>query len=269
MRRGAGLAAALVLAMVLPCTSISAAATAEIPGLSTLLKRPGLHFVVIGDLHGTEELPAFFGQLVEEAALHREVAVVLEYPERFRRDLDRYLASPGDEAARKTLLATDFWTKWQDGRSSKAMFALIEKLRTLQVPVTACQPNGGDQAEYERVMGECWKQVGESAHKLVLIFVGNAHASFMPVYNDILPAAASLPRAETVSLDNFSSPGWSWNCLKVDKCGEHPTHADASPKERGIYFGEDVVPAEMGVFDGGYSVGPHFTASPPAVGATP
>ncbi len=267
MRLRAGLAAALLLALVLPRTSLSA--DAEIPGLSNLLTRQGLHFVVIGDLHGTEELPAFFGQLVEETAAHREVAVVLEYPERLRRDLDRYLASPGDEAARKTLLATDFWTRWHDGRSSKAMFALIEKLRILQVPVTACQPNGGDLGDYERVMGECWKQVGESSHRLVLIFVGNAHASYMPVYNDVLPAAASLPRAETVSLDNFSSPGWSWDCLKVDKCGEHPTHADAPPKDRGLYFGEDLVPVEMGVFDGAYSAGPHFTASPPAAGPAP
>jgi len=265
VRLGAGLAAALLLALVLT----TAAASAEIPGLSTLLKRPGLHFVVIGDLHGTEELPAFFGQLVEEAAARREVTVVLEYPERLRRDLDRYLASPGDESARKTLLATDFWTKWRDGRSSKAMFGLIERLRTLEVPVTACQPNGGDLADYERVMGECWKQVGESSHKLVLIFVGNTHASFMPVINDIVPAAASLPRTETVSLDNFFSPGWSWHCEKVDKCGEYPSHADGTPRERGIYFGEDLVPAEMGAFDGGYSAGPHFTASPPAAGSTP
>jgi hypothetical protein len=245
------------------------AASAEIPGLSILLKRQGLHFVVIGDLHGTEELPAFFGQLVEETAARKEVTVVLEYPERYRRDLDRYLASSGDETARKTFLATDFWTKWRDGRSSKAMFALIEKLRTLQVPVTACQPNGGDLGDYERVMGECWKQVGESAHTLVLIFVGNAHASYMPVFNDILPAAASLPRTETVSLDNFFSPGWSWHCEKIDKCGEYPSHADGTPKERGIYFGEDLVPVELGVFDGAYSAGPHFTASPPAAGSTP
>src|SRR5271156_2189012 len=125
-------------------TLTAAAASAEIPGLSTLLNRQGLHFVGIGDLHGTEELPAFFGQLVEGAAARREVTVVLEYPERYRRDLDRYLASSGDEAARKAFLATDFWTKWRDGRSSKAMFALVEKLRTLQVPVTACQLNGGD-----------------------------------------------------------------------------------------------------------------------------
>ena len=57
-------------------TLTAAAAGAEIPGLSSLLTRQGLHFVVIGDLHGTEELPAFFGQLVEEAAAHREAVVV-------------------------------------------------------------------------------------------------------------------------------------------------------------------------------------------------
>ncbi len=244
-------------------------ARAEIPGLSRLLDRPGLRYVVIGDYHGTEELPAFFGQLVEEAAARKPVAVVLEYPERWQRDLDRYLQSPGDEAARKTLLATDFWTRWRDGRSSKAMVALIEKLRTLQVPVTACQPSGGDSTEYERVMGECWKQVADNAHHLTLIFVGDAHASYMPVsvFGDLPPAASFLPREQTVSLDTVRVPGWAWQCEKVGKCGEYPAHPSGEQKERGIHLGEDLVPIELGAFDGVYATGPKFTASPPAASA--
>jgi len=242
---------------------------AEIPGLSALLDRPGLRYLVLGDLHGTEELPAFFGDVVAEAATHRPVSVILEYPERWQRDLDRYLASSGDAEARKALLATDFWSQWRDGRSSRAMFALIEKLRTLQVPVTACQPNGsaGDPSSYERVMGECWKQqTTELPKQLTLIFVGNAHASFVPVFSDYMPAAAQLPREETVSLDNLSAPGWSWHCEGVDKCHEFPTHADGTPEPRGIYIGHDV-PAQLGLYDGVYSIGPHFTASPPAASA--
>jgi hypothetical protein len=245
----------------------AAAASTEIPGLTKLLNRPGLRYVVVGDLHGTEQLPAFFGQLVEEISARKPVSVILEYPERFRRDLDTYLASSGDAAARKAFLATDFWTRWHDGRSSKAMFALIEKLRTLEVPVTACQPYGSDLGEYERVMGECWKQVGEDTHRLVLIFVGNAHASYMPVFNDVVPAAASLPRDATASFDNFEAPGWAWNCDKPDKCGESPSHADSDLREPGLYFGEDLVPVARGVFDGAYSAGPRFTASPPAAEA--
>jgi hypothetical protein len=245
--------------------ALAGAARADIPGLSRMLDRPGLRYLVIGEMHGTEEMPAFFGDLAAEAAAKRPVAVVLEYPERFGRDLQTYLASSGDQAARAALLSTDFWTKWHDGRSSRAMFALIEKLRALQVPVFACQPTGsaGDAGGYERVMGECWKQAAEASKRLTLILVGNAHASYMPVFGDTLPAAAHLPREETVSLDNLFSPGWSWHCEKVDKCGEYPSHGDDDPKARGIYPGQEI-PEKLGTFDGAYSVGPRFTASPPA-----
>jgi hypothetical protein len=244
-------------------------ARAEIPGLSALLARPGLRYVVVGELHGTEELPAFFGDLVEEVSARRPVSVVLEYPEQWGRDLDRYLASSGDEAARKTLLSTSFWTRWRDGRSSKAMFALIEKLRILQVPVAACQPGGsaGDPGGYERVMGQCWLQAADPSRRLTLIFAGNAHASFTPVFGDTMPAASQLPREQTIALDDLSAPGWSWHCETVDKCGEYPSHAGDVQKARGIYLEPALVPMEPGTYDGVYSVGPHFTASPPAASA--
>lgn len=238
---------------------------AEIPGLSAVLDLPGLRYLVIGELHGTEEMPAFFGELVTEVAARKPVTVVLEYPQSRQRDLDRYLASSGSEADRKALLAADYWVRGRDGRSSRAMLALIETLRSLQVPVSACQPDGsaGDPAAYERVMGECWKQDADGPKRLTLIFVGNAHASFSPIFGDYLPAAAHLPREQTISLDNLTAPGWAWFCQGADKCGEFPSHALGTPQPRGLYLGQ-ALPAELGSYDGVYSAGPYFRASPPA-----
>jgi hypothetical protein len=214
-------------------------------------------------------LPAFFGDLVAEVAAHRPVGVILEYPQSRQRELDRYLASSGSEADRKALLATDYWTKWHDGRTSRAMFALVEKLRPMNLPVSACQPDGsaGDPASYERVMGECWKQPPQEPEpgQLTLIFVGNAHASFDPVFSDYMPAAAQLPREQTISLDPLSAPGWAWNCIKGG-CGEHATHASGDAQPRGIFLAQ-TPPAELGTYDGVYSSGPRFTASPPATSA--
>lgn len=249
----------------LALAALSGPVRAEIPGLSAILDRPGLRYLVIGEMHGTEEMPAFFGDLVAEAAARKPVTVVLEYPQSRQRDLDRYLASPGGEADRKTLLAADYWVRGRDGRSSRAMLLLIEKLRSLQLPVSVCQPDGiaGDPTAYERVMGECWKQAADNSKRLTLIFVGNAHASFTPIFGDYLPAAAHLPREETISLDNLSAPGWAWYCRGADKCGEFPSHVLGTPQARGVYLGQDL-PPEMGTYDGVYSAGPHFTASPPA-----
>jgi hypothetical protein len=260
VRDGAGLAALLLAALAGPVR-------AESPGLSALLDRPGLRYLVIGETHGTEELPAFFGDLVAEISARKPVTVVLEYPQSRQRELDRYLASSGGESDRKALVATDYWTRFHDGRTSRAMVALIETLRPMHVPVVACQPDGsvGDPGGYERVMGECWKQAAQEPNALTVILVGNAHASLTPVFGDTLPAAAHLPKEETVSLDNLSAPGSAWDCLKTG-CGEHPSMGSGPPQAVGIYLNADL-PPELGTYDGVYSAGPHFTASPPASSA--
>lgn len=254
-------------ALLLALTALTEPVHAEIPGLSSLLDRPGLRFLVIGEMHGTEEMPAFFGNLVAEISARKPITVVLEYPQSRQRELDRYLASPGGENDHKALLATDYWTRFQDGRTSRAMAALIETLRPMHLPVVACQPDGsaGDPAGYERVMGECWKQAAQEPGQLTVILVGNAHASFTPVFGDNLPAAVQLPREQTISLDNMPAPGTGWNCFKTG-CGEHPSAAPEPPQPIGIYLAREL-PPEFGTYDGAYSAGPHFTASPPAVSA--
>ena len=251
-------------ALVLALAALTGPVRAEIPGLSAILDRPGLRYLVIGEMHGTEEMPAFFGDLVAEVAARKPITVVLEYPQSRQRDLDRYLASPGDAAARKALLAADYWARGRDGRSSRAMLALIETLRSLQLPVSACQPDGiaGDPTAYERVMGECWMQDMDNAKRLTLIFVGNAHASFTPIFGDYLPAAAHLPREQTLSLGNLPASGSAWSCESIDKCGAFQFHLSGTPQPRGLYLGQ-ALPEETGTYDGAYSAGPHFTASPP------
>ena len=86
--------------------------------------------VLFGEIHGTEESPAFFGDAAC-AALARGAAVTaaLEIPREERARIDAFLASAGTPDDRRALLAGAFWRRgYQDGRSSRATAAFLDRL---------------------------------------------------------------------------------------------------------------------------------------------
>lgn len=88
--------------------------------------------VIVGEVHGTEETPAFVGQLVCGLLKQgRPVIVALERNGAEQEALNRYLASAGQPVDQQALLSARAWAtpKAQDGRSSRAMLQLIEQVR--------------------------------------------------------------------------------------------------------------------------------------------
>src|SRR4051812_14079255 len=65
--------------------------------------------VLIGDLHGTREIPTFVGALVATVARERPVVLGLEIPPGETPSFDGFLASDGGPAAREHLLADPWW----------------------------------------------------------------------------------------------------------------------------------------------------------------
>jgi hypothetical protein len=63
--------------------------------LPTAIASPGA-MVLVGDMHGTREIPTFVGDLVETLAADHHVVLGLEIPAGETPSLDAYLASPGD-----------------------------------------------------------------------------------------------------------------------------------------------------------------------------
>jgi len=100
-----------------------------IPG-SEALTAP---LVLVGEIHGSAEIPAAFGNLVCHALRRRPretVLVGLEIFSSAQSAIDAFLASDGGGPARAALLEHDFWRReYQDGRSSGAMLALLDALR--------------------------------------------------------------------------------------------------------------------------------------------
>ncbi|HTQ81108.1 MAG TPA: hypothetical protein VMM92_14000, partial [Thermoanaerobaculia bacterium] len=103
-----------------------------IAGLAPLLA-PG-HGLLLGEVHGTVESPAFLANAVCLALqAGRSVTVALEIPLQEEARFEAYLGSAGSAADRTALLAGAFWQDpYQDGRRSQAMLALLESLRRLR-----------------------------------------------------------------------------------------------------------------------------------------
>ena len=122
----------LLSALALLPASCWAAAPDCISSSQVALDKIAARIIVVGEVHGTEQVPAFVGQLVCGLLKQgRPVILALERNGAEQPALNRYLASLGQPADVQALLSTEAWAnlKFQDGRSSQAMLKLIEQLR--------------------------------------------------------------------------------------------------------------------------------------------
>ena len=256
--------------------SLAVAGCAPIEGSAAILGDPAARYVIFGELHGTTESPALFGDLVCAAAEKGPVVIALEMPREDQPLLDAYLASRGDASARKTLLGSPFWSSG-DGRSSEAMLVLIERLRQLKqakriaAVVTVVDPKAfdpRDKSAYERALAQAWQRGLEGRRGARLFaLVGNIHAIAGEIRLDIgmgYGAAASfLPRGETVTLSYADAGGTAYICTgNPPSCGPQLIGVVRDGSSRGIHKSPPTaIPRQ---WDYLYSTGMPFTASSPA-----
>ncbi|TFW30505.1 hypothetical protein [Massilia horti] len=255
-------------------------AACDIPaGLEQKLQ-PG-HLVLIGEVHGTTESPAAFGDVVCRALEQgREVSVGLELNPNQVDSLAQYMASDGDKAAVKRFLHSTFWARsFQDGRSSTAMLALVERLRRLKqrypaltvfVLDEAMSPSasvGGlsrDQRMAVRVRAEHLRR----PQALVLTLTGNVHNRLKPMSlgagKQILPQPMGAWLADlsphSVLLD--SNGGSAWVCAPA--CAAQIFPAQQDPAANAAQGYHDLSATEP--YTNQWSIGPS-TASIPAIQA--
>jgi hypothetical protein len=161
---------------------------------------------------------------------------------------------------------------WQvgDGRSSDAMLALIEQLRSLshadpQVVVTAIKPRdtdapGASQTSYEKRMAANLEAAAKDEQVLVFALVGNFHALRAPFPSDMgfptfEPMAMHLPAPATLNVLFTTDGGEAWNCQET--CGRHPMYADSLQSKLPFFR------FMRSAYDATLSVG-KVSASPPA-----
>jgi len=117
---------ALAAASTSPCPQIA--------GAERLWAKPETQWVMVGEMHGTAEMPALFANLVCQAAESgRPITVALEQDAEMQPAIDAFLTSDGGPAAHSAFLAAPMWNrKMQDGRASQAMLALYDRLRVMK-----------------------------------------------------------------------------------------------------------------------------------------
>jgi hypothetical protein len=252
----------------------SAAATCpSTPGAAQLWSNTSVHWVLIGEMHGSNETPDAFRNLVCEALAHeKEVTVALERPTSEQAALDGILTSGDLVTAEKALLAEPDWKNGMDGRASKAMLRLLLSLRELRkthrgleveafdAPFTGEDPGARDQA-----MGHALLALGRTKPRsLILVLTGNVHAMQSPQFGYEL-AAMYIPTGERLSLEVTDTGGESW-ATSDGACG--PSTGGVETKGRTVPFGVFLDPslAPYGKVDGVLSLGVPLTSSPPAAG---
>jgi hypothetical protein len=266
----------LVTLVFLGCASAPARPSSspparDAPVLPPEISAPGAT-ILLGEFHGTRELPAFVGGLVAQLAAVHPVILGLELPAERVPSLDAYLANDGGPAAREAALRDPWWTiPYQDGRESVAMFALIEAMRALRaggarVEVVCFDP-GGHAGEHPDARDEGMAQRLLARRRArpdatLVAYAGNNHvrrAAFAHMAGRAW-MGMFLARAGVafVTLNQRFADGSAWTCIDGDAshCGARfvPGNGD----ERGIHFERSA----DGAYDGWYGVGP-ITASPP------
>lgn len=255
-------------------------------------------YVILGEIHGTAEAPAFFGNLACTLAARGErILIALE------QDSDKnaafqtawHLPHARFAAARDTL----GWEGQNDGRESEAMFAMLERLhaaraRGLSIDLVAF--NGArDEAQQKRFSALPGQGPHEAAqaenireaanagrYDLVLVLVGNAHALKRPINRrgaEYEPMAMRLaPTEQIVSLNVKTAGGNAWTCERKPgvtpnrpvssgdiECGSHAFRGDGDLRKPS-FIALGAFPGETadGSYDGYYWLG-NVTASPPAL----
>lgn len=253
----------------LPAEPHAALACAALPGTAELLGLRRERYLVFGELHGTQEAPREFAEIVCEAAKTEAVIVAIERSPDLTRSMQVFVDSDGSPEAEAAFTAAFFdGSPW--GLSSEAFLALFKRLRALRSQGATIQtvgfqqgpPRGpdGDQTPYEKGLAQQLLNAAE-AHSgtRVLVLVGNLHARRTPIpayasRPGFEPMAMHLPSADLLSFDLRYETGEAFNC-KSDGCGPHPVYG-SGPNPRRLELNAD------GGFDGVWAVGPVSAATP-------
>jgi hypothetical protein len=264
---------ALILLMAVACGAPTNGQPAAAPTQPTIdipdTALPPRGTLLIGDLHGTREIPTFVGQLVTAAAARAHVVLLLEIPSDENPSLQAFMASDGSPAMRARLVGTPWWQSlYQDGRRSVAMADLIETARALRAAGRKIDLIAFDAVEHavdrEEVMARNVIAARRAhADSTLIVYAGNLHTSRreLPFKQGFAWMAMRVANAGIafVSLNARWPEGTAWTCRDgvAERCGV--SFLAGTDVGRGIH----VEPVNDGQYDGWFGLA-SVTASPPA-----
>jgi len=232
-------------------------ARASLPSLSRY------QVISVGEIHGTEQGPALALEILR--SLHRagkRVLLGLEIPTTEQRALDSYLRTGRVSFLRK---AEFFRRAYQDGRSSRAMFALLRAVRSLSgVKVAgfdALNVTSGQDRD-EKMAGNLASAYRAHRPDALVFLAGNIHAAvsvgnpfdaaYRPMAYEMLHRPDGLFSArDFLSIKIRNETGEAWVCLSsaASECGPHPMKFGSSVYADALSWPRYFLP-EAGLFEG-------------------
>ncbi|WP_044283086.1 hypothetical protein [Myxococcus stipitatus] len=192
--------------------------------------KPGA-VMLLGELHGTREVPRFVAQSACQALVAGvPVTVGLELPLENQTRVDAFLESPGTDDDWLKLMESPFWrSPYPDGRGSEGMANLLEQLRLLRalgldVEVFVFDhPKANGQEREDAMAATVVHQVESSPTRFHLILSGNVHSRTkkgLPWDPERKPMGYLVKDRldDVVALDMAYDSGTAWIC-SVDSKG--------------------------------------------------
>lgn len=221
--------------------------------------------IVVGEMHGTQEVPDVVYRLAEMLSKDgKPFTVALEQPVDMQEGIDLYMQTGKLER----LLSHDFF-EIADGRSSKAMLNLLSRLRTLKRIRVLCFdiPYGLGDVDRDSIMGVNL-DAGYKTDRMVVL-TGNYHATLEPARGgSVVPESAVYHFNKMRSLadrilvlQTYFNSGTIWNCMD-DGCKERKAYSNPGvtiPDGLRNFIGIDDLSGETG-----YIFFDRVTASTPA-----
>jgi hypothetical protein len=266
---------ALLVGMLFLGLAIPAMACDSVEGLTPLLQ-PG-SLLLLGEMHGTVQSQAF---AVRAACLvlgaGHAVTLALEIPVQETDRIAAYLGSAGDEVAQAALLSGPFWTdRYQDGRRSEAMLALVEDVRTMRrkgrpvrlVLLDTTVPPADGRSRDQIMADNLIAALDASQQDVFIVLTGNLHSrvtvgsSWNPKYEPMgYFFTRAKPAVKVTALDVAYPGGTAWTCDSADAASCKVRAIRGKGDDKGVRV---ILHPLEGGFHGVYNVGP-LTASPPA-----
>jgi len=260
------LAAVLSLAAALPAAAQPACEPEAVP--AQLL---GMPLVVLGEVHGTEQVPAFVARYVCAAAAGgRPVKLALEMPAEEQARLAAFMGGAGSADEQAALLAGPFWRRAvQDGRSSLAMLRMLEavrKMRAAGAPVDVLAYDSSGAGREAGMAQQLRAAIARHSGSAFVVLTGGLHATrtrgnrFNPNFESMTYLLADL---KPLSLTVVTDGGSAWVCTgpSAAACGAKNWTVNQGARPAA---GSVALDAPTPQFDGSFHVGA-TTASPPAV----
>jgi hypothetical protein len=219
--------------------------------------------MIIGELHGTNEIPALLTGLIAAQPKTRAIQIGLEWSVEQQAAVDRYLRSAGTAADLAKLTVGPYW-EHPDGRMSHAWLAVLDKVRELrlhgrQIDVFMMEPNYGDPASIKAAGGYiAVKEAGISRAiqnvlstaphaTLVAALMGNFHTRLDKDSPNLDSSVTFRLRAdEPLVLLPYAWQQTAWACT-TDGCGPHSFNSSKTGVAAGMIGIEPLPDAPSGV----------------------